>query len=346
MYTHVLRPVTLTGPELDDLLAQGWYRMGPALFTCRYTALDDGVLRTAIWSRTVLEDFTFRRSHRKALGRIDRRFRIENGPAVIDEAHRELHARYLTVAPGERSEDLSDVLFGHQETAPFDTREIALWEGDRLAAFSWFDVGERSVMSLMGCYDPDLASESLGFGTLLLELRLAREQGRRYHYSGYILPGAPVMDYKLRLATELYEPVEDRWLPVSALQDWDLFTDRIDRALGAAHTALMSHGLTAEIGRYRYSEVQAWNPNLPPMLTHPVVLACGPWNGGLVMVAWDDLDGHYEVLRCRPARFQTSTGADLIAMLIVEAELAQVPEARQLPGVLRALGIGDEDGKA
>ncbi len=322
MSTRVLTSETLPGNALDRLLSQGWYRMGPALFTCRTVTLEDGVLRTAIWTRTNLDRFSLRSSHRKTLRRLKQRYRVQHGPAQIDEAHQALYARYLTVAPGEqRREDLEAVLFGGQDSAPFDTREIALWQGEELAAFCWYDAGEHTFMSVLGAYDPDRARDSLGFGTLLLEVEQALAEGRHHHYCGYVLPGSSVMDYKLRLATEFYDPEQEQWRALEDLPSIDLCADRIQRALALASQALAHAGLPVRHGRYRYHDVGAWNPQLPSTLDHPVLLDCGRLPGRMVLVAWDLEDACYQVLHCRPARFTTTAEPGHLILLLVEKRL-------------------------
>ena len=73
---------------------------------------------------------------------------------------------------GERAESLAHVVGGERGRALFDTREVSVWSQDRLIAFSWYDLGERSVQSLIGVYDPAFSKHSLGLYTLLLQMEL------------------------------------------------------------------------------------------------------------------------------------------------------------------------------
>ncbi len=340
MVTRVLRPEILSGSELDRLLACGWYRMGPSLFTTRTVALEDGVLRSAVWTRTDLRAFSLRASHRKALSRLRRRYRITHGPAVLDDAHQALYERYLTVAPGDRRrETLESVLYSGGETSPFDTREIALWDGDTLAAFSWYDPGDQAVMSVIGAYDPDRAKESLGFGTLLLEVEQALAEGRRFHYCGYVLPGAPVMDYKLRVATELYEPDQDAWLPIDVLGDLELCVDKLRRHLVDAHRVLGLAGLPPRFGRYTHHDIGAWNPHLPETLDHPLLLDTGRRDGAMVLVAWSLDDQGYEILLCRAARFTTSAEPGTLILLLVQERLSLGEDPSEVAVMLRGMNV-------
>ncbi len=340
MVTQVLRPETLSGLELDRLLAKGWYRMGPSLFTTRTVALEDGVLRSAVWTRTDLRTFKLRPSHRKALSRLKRRYTITYGPAVIDDQHQDLYTRYLRVAPGDRRrETLHSVLFSGGETSPFKTREIALWHGDDLAAFSWVDPGDRAVMSVIGAYAPERAKDSLGFGTLLLEVEQAMQEERDFHYCGYVLPGTPVMDYKLRVATELYEPDRERWRPIEDLVGLQLCVDRMRRRLIKAHKALTLAGFRPRFGRYNSHDVGAWNAHLPETLDHPMLLDTGRHDGAMVLVAWDLDEQSYQVLRCRAARFSTTAETESLILLLVEDRLSVGLEPQDVILTLRRMGV-------
>jgi leucyl-tRNA---protein transferase len=340
MVTQVLRPETLSGHELDRLLARGWYRMGPSLFTTRTVALEDGVLRSAVWTRTDLRSFKLRPSHRKAISRLKRRYRVTHGPAQTDEQHQDLYTRYLTVAPGDRRrETLTSVLYSGGESSPFNTREIALWDGDDLAAFSWVDPGDKAVMSVIGAYAPDRAKDSLGFGTMLLEVEQAMNEDRDFHYCGYVLPGAPVMDYKLRVATELYEPDLDRWRPIEDLAGLELCVDRMRRHLVTAHRVLTIAGQRPRFGRYKSHDVGAWNPHLPDTLDHPMLLDVGRHNSALVLVAWDLEDQGYQILRCRPARFSTTAEPGFLILLLVEDRMSLGTDPHDLAPALKHMGV-------
>ena len=216
MTTRVVRPDRLTRGELDAYLEQGWFRIGQTMMTCR-VVLFDGTLRTALWTRLPLQGHEFSRSSRKLLSRNRRRFRVEVRDVVVDDQREALYQRYRRAARGDRSPSLDDFLYGDADPLDlFYTREIDLWQGDRLVAFSWFDVGHQTAQSLMGVYDPELSRHSLGFTTMLLEIEEAARAGVRYYYPGYVLPGEPAMDYKLRIGNvEWHDPDRGVWRPWS-----------------------------------------------------------------------------------------------------------------------------------
>ncbi|MEQ1502296.1 MAG: GNAT family N-acetyltransferase [Myxococcota bacterium] len=307
MHVRVVRPDHLSPEELDDYLSQGWFRIGQALMTCRVVQFD-GELRPAIWTRLPLSDHKFSRGARRLLANNEERFRVEIGPAVLDDEREQLYQRYRRVARGERSSTLVDFLYGESDRDVFDTREVRVWDGPKLAAFSWFDLGGESVQSLIGVYDPELSKYSLGFYTMLLEVRHSVELGLRFHYPGYVLPGDPAMDYKLRLgAVEFLHPWSRDWRPLPELDAVPLPTDRLDAGLRAVRDALLAIGIPAELKRYPWFEAPAWQPDLAACLDQPVVVECFPGkrSSSLLLVTFEVDRGTFSLVRCLRARAVT-----------------------------------------
>lgn len=307
MHVRVVRPELLTPDELDDYLERGWFRIGQAMMTCRVVQFD-GELRPAIWTRLPLHGHVFRKSSRKLLARNTRRFRVETARASIDDEREALYQRYLVVARGERSPTLVDFLYGDSDRDVFDTREISLWDGDTLVAFSWFDRGRTGVQSLIGVYDPTLERHSLGFTTMLLEVQHAQEEGLRYHYPGYVLPGDPAMDYKLRLGhVEFLDPWDQAWRSLAGLDGVALPTERLEGALREVRDALRRAGVPAELKRYPWFEAPAWQPDLAACLDQPLVVECFPerTSSTLLLVTHDVDRKTFSVVRALRARAVT-----------------------------------------
>lgn len=334
MHVRVVRPDRLTPQELDDYLLRGWFRIGQAMMTCRVVQFD-GVLRPAIWTRLPLETHRFRKSARRVMIRNAERFRVEVGPVRLDDEREQLYQRYRQIARGERSSTLEDFLYGESTRDVFDTREVRVWDEDRLVAFSWFDVGAESVQSLIGVYDPELSKHSLGFYTMLLEVQHAVDIGLKYHYPGYVLPGDPAMDYKLRLgAVEFLDPWTRQWRPIEELVQVPLPTDKLDQGLRAAREALLKVGVPAEIRRYPWFEAPAWQPDLAACLDQPVVVECFPGkrSSSLLLVTHEVERGAFSLVRCLRARAVTRGRADAdvpIELWLVAERIAarSTPEA-------------------
>lgn len=300
MHTVFVDPEELPAEELDRWLARGWYRMGQSLFTARYVVFDD-VLRAAVWTRLKLDGYRFRKGLRKVLTRVDASFRTEIGPRVLDAEREALYQRYRAIAKGDRSPTLQDFLYGDSEQDIFDTREVRVWDGDRLVAFSWFDLGRDGVQSLIGVYDPDEARHSLGFYTMLAEIRYGIETGRRWFYPGYVLPGDPSMDYKLRVGDmEFLDLDRNRWRPWTDFVGYQLPTDRLEHALDDLRKELLAEGVPARRRLISWFDVAARQPALAACLSEPLVVECWPDRSGptRLMVSYDIERQVYALVRC------------------------------------------------
>jgi arginine-tRNA-protein transferase len=341
MHTRIHRPERFTPDELDGYLARGWYRIGQTLMTCRFV-LYEGVLRSAVWTRAPLDSVHLGKSSKKLLQRNDRRFRITAGPHVPDASREALYERYVSWARGDRPETLRQFLRGDGITDVFRTQELAIWEGDRLVGLSLFDLGKQSLQSLAGIFDPELADYSIGFYSLLLEIRHAQELGLAWHYAGYVLPGEPSMDYKLRVkGLEFLDPETNRWRPYAEIDPARLPTDRLDRALNAAAVALRTRGADPRIRLYPAFELGAYDPALAYCLGEPMFVECNAAqkNDNTLIVTYDLEKHDYKLLRCLRAVARShdplENGREL-ALLVVYETLAQHHD----PEMIAALAAG------
>lgn len=318
MYTQVARPEELSAAQLDDYLARGWYRMRQALFTCRFVT-HSGTLVPAIWTRSRLEGLTLTKNQRKRLSRNGARYSSEIGAVVLGEEHQELYERYRAHVGGDRPEDL-DQLLG-KAPGIFDTRLLELREEGVLVAFSLFDLGVDSVQSVAGVFDPVHARQSLGITTMLLEVLHAQELGMRFHYAGYVLPGEPAMDYKLRVPQlEWWEPEGEHWRPIAELQDYSLPDARLREALGRAETAATARGIVTRMMPNPRFDLGAWNPALSSCLAHPLALACRTSPREVLVVGFHLEQRAYELLRCTPGTLQDSSGQPTGELVMVVRE--------------------------
>ena len=70
----------------------------------------------------------------------------------------------------------------------------------------------------MNFYDPNYRKYSLGKYLMLLKINYAQQQQYDYYYPGYVVSYYPKFDYKLfaaESATEVFDAINDRWLPFS-----------------------------------------------------------------------------------------------------------------------------------
>jgi leucyl-tRNA---protein transferase len=304
-HTLLETPTNITPTELDDRLARGWYRVGRQLLTCQFWT-SDGSVQSTIWTRVPLTGGPpLKRSHRKLVRKVQRRFDVRFDANITDPANEALYQRYVTVARGKRSPSLHAFLGGDEGMTLFDTRRMSVWDGDRLIAFSLFDVGDRSTQSLKGAYDPDYSRHSLGFLSMLLEIQWAQEAGLDHFYAGYVIIGSSSMDYKLRPdGVEFLDGNTGKWRPYVEFHEQNGPAEQLYKRLESVRAALHQQGmLAASIVDYPDYSVGAGRPHLKECLSEPLVVDCLGRPNALVtlMVVWRHERQRYEVLHCARA---------------------------------------------
>ncbi|MFK8057324.1 MAG: hypothetical protein AB8F78_14465 [Saprospiraceae bacterium] len=210
-----------TGKLLDRYLASGWYRMGTRMFTCRYNFYPWGFL-TTVWTRLPLKEHTASKRVRKLLRRNAERFTIEIHKARAEHAEEDVFQRYVVEKDYELHDTAASYLRADPD-APFDTWQISVYDNGVLVAFSYFDLGTDSVQSLSGFYDPAYKHFSMGLYTLAFEVEQCKAWGLSYHYSGYLVPGNDIFEYKRRVgALEAFDDVSQLWYPLDEMESKDL----------------------------------------------------------------------------------------------------------------------------
>lgn len=267
-------PEELSGSELDEYLARGWFRMQQAVFTCRYL-FQEGMLSTAVWLRLPLDGYHFSKSLRKLMKTNEKMFDISIGPAFIDTEKELLFARYKDNFRGQLSDSLYSALGLGREVIIYKSMQTEIRYKGELVAFSIFDCGESAILSVSGIYDPGYSSFSLGLYTMLLEVEYGLKNGYHYFYPGYIAPGRPIFEYKLRTkGTEYFDPDEDIWYSIDLLVREELPSARMDLALSQLQAELSNLKIDFEKYLYPPHQVIASNPSRTQFFTAPIFLDC------------------------------------------------------------------------
>ena len=350
MHTRVIKPTNLSGLELDRYLSRGWYRIGQTLMTCRFVLFSD-VLRSAVWTRLDLRTHRFRKSQRRVMRRIEAQLRVEIGDPILDAEHESLYQRYRAIARGERSATLTDFLYGDRPASldVFRTREIRFLHDDgspggRLVGFSWFDLGREALQSLVGVYDPDFAHLSLGYASMLYEMRWGMENGYHWFYPGYVLPGDSAMDYKLRAGAMEFLDHDGAWRPWDAFDPARQATRQLEDRLAVVCRHLRDREVPHAQELYPMFEAPAWHTNLANCLPDPMVVTiplAAPRN--VLCVSWDMERGAYRLRRClRASAISRSVHDDLddgtpVELMVVMEEVA----TREEPAAIAAVAADD-----
>lgn len=354
MTFQLLRPEILPPEALDALLASGWYRMRQSVFTCRYLLGRRG-LHTAVWTRLRLRGYDFKPSLRRRMRRIHRDFDVTLSDEGPTEEHELLYRTYVEHVGGDRAGTLHEVLFDDDEPrALFQTRQVQVRREGKLVAYSFFDQGRDSLQSVVGVYDPAIARYGMGIGTLLEEIRFGVDQGYRYHYAGYVVPGVTAFDYKRDVGElEYYDSVGHSWRALSGLDPQDLPAARLRAGLDDVARRLDGLGVPTRLRCYPPYRVVFMNDLQDRCLATPIFLECGRAASDDVslLVAHDPIAGTWSVEAYQRSRDLSELMAEAPAptegppadlSLLVRLDRAGVTESPDQAArwVARALGRG------
>jgi len=180
--------------ELEDLLVHGWRRFGPTYFrpVCAGCA-------ECVSIRLPVASFRPTKSQRRAFRKCGH-LRVMAGVPTTDEHRLSLYRVWhesREASRGWRPSELDAENYEFSFCFPHPSaRELAYYDGDRLAAIGIVDETPRALSSAYFYYHPDYAKLSLGTASVLFEMEWARQRGRSHVYLGYRVLGCPSVAYK------------------------------------------------------------------------------------------------------------------------------------------------------
>jgi leucyl-tRNA---protein transferase len=91
----------------------------------------------------------------------------------------------------------------YRDSAPenFSTLEVNVFDGAQLIACGFFDTGKNAAAGITSFYHPGYKKYSLGKFLIYSKIKYCRENGMKYFYPGYFVPGYTPFDYKLTIAS-------------------------------------------------------------------------------------------------------------------------------------------------
>jgi leucyl-tRNA---protein transferase len=213
-YHYSFNPEEISGSVLDELLALGWYRMHQSIFTSSHIGLDD--IYRVHWLRYAVHEIQNHASHRRIRLR-NKNFRhtIEDF-TVLRADHVNLHMKYRASIDFDGAWSIKDCLFGEEEKDNniYNTKCISIFDGDKLIAGGYFDLGDQAAASILHFFDPDYNRYSLGKYLILLTIDYLKLKRYEFYYPGYVVEGHSKMDYKLFLGKEqaqYFDPETVTW---------------------------------------------------------------------------------------------------------------------------------------
>ncbi len=306
MFSEKHYPSEVKGPDLDAYLAKGWYRMGQSIFTTHFLCFGSEFY-SALWIRADLSTYALRKSLRKLHNKNKKVFTIRYGLASITPEKEALYRIYKSNFPAPLSPSLKESLLDLEDRNIFDTYEVCVYDEDRLVACSFFDVGEESVASILGIYDAAYSKYSLGLYTMVLELIYAKEQGFKYYYPGYVVPGYSRFDYKLRIGEVSYYHLKtNTWRPFTEESKTETPLREMHTRLQQVDDLLKARQIKGQIKYYPMFEANLVSFSLTTYFDYPILLKLLLSNRpdeqehDFFLVVYNNKSGLFQLLHCMP----------------------------------------------
>lgn len=243
-------PQRLSPSRFDRYLAAGWFRSGNSLYKARIVCLESD-FHSPINIRVQLDEHEWGKRMRKLARKNQSRFEFRIQPLrFIDSQRERLYQQHKHRFKGFVCHTLEEYLMGVYRSRIFDSYEVSAWLGNRLVAWSCFDLGEKSAAGIMGLFDHDYADFSLGKQTMIEEVNFLKNAGFKYYYPGYILDGNRDFDYKLALGSIQFRQANGYWRSWdgNGLEDSEAVS--IKEKTETAMRALRSWGLEPKVWIY------------------------------------------------------------------------------------------------
>lgn len=223
VYYDIHYPEQLTGKELDDYLANGWYRMQQTIFATDVIFKDNKLL-PVFWLRLSIEKYKPTKKQEQLIA-ANKKYTLDCVDGSITDELEALYQFYKASMNFELSETLQESLLGDTTISVYNTQCYTIRDEGKLIAAGFFDKGEKSIAGILNIYHPNYARQQLGKYLVLLKIAYAQQQQLDHYYTGYLSTVDRKFDYKLfagKEATEVYNRSEQLWVPWLSVQKDEL----------------------------------------------------------------------------------------------------------------------------
>lgn len=305
MFAQIEYPEKLLPEELDKYLAKGWFRMRQTIFTTNFLHFHLKFY-SAIWLRVMLDQSIYDKKW-LALRRLNKGFTTvikKSGIGTISPQHESLYQSYRQSISFDVSPSLKELLFGNEIYNRFNTFEVNIYDGDKMIAAGFFDLGKISAAGITCIYHPAYKKYSLGKYLMYLKMDFCKEQQLQYFYPGYMVPGYPSFDYKLEIGKATLQYLQlstQQWMPYTPLTSAQIPIQEMFEKLTELQPYLSKNKIPNIIFYYKFFEV-----NLDPYYSgngffdFPVFIYCFPSEDSsfFSMIVYDVRDARYHLLQC------------------------------------------------
>ncbi|MAX80675.1 MAG: hypothetical protein CL843_10940 [Crocinitomicaceae bacterium] len=238
MLVQFYHPSALTKDQLDQFLANGWFRSSIMLHKSKVICLNETIF-SIVNIRLPLGGYALKKRHRKLFRKVLNNFEVIIQPASITEEKNDLYNLHKKRFKGFVHNDLHQLMHAYFSDSVFETYEVAVYDQNKLIAFSFFDLGNTSMASILAVYDADYGRFSLGTFTMLAEIKFGQKMNLSYFYPGYVLDKPSEFDYKLTLGDMEYRNTEGDWLQREKVDFKDfpafIINEKLEQILAALH---------------------------------------------------------------------------------------------------------------
>lgn len=297
--THL--PRQLSGQRYDQYLASGWFRGSVMLYKMDLLIMDE-----QLWSvvniRLKLAEFALRKSQRKCIRKVEDRFEVRMQPARVDAQRERLYQLHKDRFKGFVHSTLGEYLHAGFNRTVFNTMEVAVYEGDRLMAVSFFDLGHQAMASLLALYDPEFKQYSLGRYTMLKEVEFGQNEGYKWYYPGYVLDRPSMFDYKSELGPMQHYTASQRWGAYSNYRSGNSKAQALASRTAQLRTALQSAEIPFGERFYPFFSMAYLGIWGHQFLHLPVVFELGADVHGMLVVGVDPVELDWVMGYMHPCR--------------------------------------------
>ncbi|MEP7109564.1 MAG: hypothetical protein ABI760_16340 [Ferruginibacter sp.] len=305
MFAQIEYPEKLVTEELDKYLANGWFRMRQSIFTTNFLHFNLQFY-SAIWLRVKLDQSIYDKKY-LTLRKLNKGFKAEikkAGTGTITPQHESLYQSYRQSISFEVSPSLNELLFGNEIYNRFNTFEANIYDGDKMVAAGFFDLGKISAAGITCIYHPAYKKFSLGKYLMYLKMDFCKQQQLQYFYPGYVVPGYPAFDYKLEIgkaSLQFLQLSTQQWLPYVPFTTTLIPLAEMLEKLTGLQPYLAKNKIPNTIFYYKFFEV-----NLDPyylgnkLFDFPVFIYCFPTDdvSFFSLIVYDIRDASYHLLQC------------------------------------------------
>lgn len=189
-------PMEELAPEVfDQFLVRGWRLLGQSLVRHNFSVCRGEICHT-IPLRIRLDDFEPSKSQRQLLRRSNALV-VKHSPIRFSRQKFLLFDLHTQRLQERQPSSLASFLNPFSAQVPVKGQEYRIYLDKKMVACSFFHLGAEAVSGTYCIFDPAYGQYSLGTYTMLLELLLAKELGKKYYYHGYAYNVPSQFDYKL-----------------------------------------------------------------------------------------------------------------------------------------------------